>query len=88
MFYHDQFIKHHQDSKQTWQIIKTILKVKKPDTLINSITSNGVEITDGLQISEKFNSYFTGVAQELVDKIPLPVHHLMPTLNPLVATPL
>jgi len=29
-----------------------------------------VEITDGLQIAEKFNSYFTGVAQELVDKIP------------------
>src|SRR6218665_2454809 len=69
LFCHDQFMKHHSDLKQTWQIIKTILKVKIPDTLINYITSNGVEIIDGLQIAEKFNSYFTGVAQELVDKI-------------------
>src|SRR6218665_1820734 len=60
----------HHEFKQTWQTIKTILRDKPPDSNISQLTINGVKITDSQPIAEQFNKYFTGVAQDLVNKIP------------------
>jgi len=50
------------------------LKAKPGDHLINCLLVDGTEITrpTGSQISDKFNKYFTGIAQERVDKLPQP----------------
>src|SRR6218665_2525932 len=72
MFYATQFMKYNNDLKNTWLIIKTILKAKPRDHLINCPLVDGTEITTGSQIADKCNKYFTGIAQELVDKLPQP----------------
>src|SRR6218665_1632151 len=43
---------------------------KPPDTNISQLTINGLKITDSQSIAEQFNKYFTGVAHDLVNKIP------------------
>src|SRR6218665_1198950 len=65
-----QFAKFKDDLKQTWQTIKTIFYHKPPDLNISQLTINGLKITDSQSIAEQFNKYFTGVAQDLVNKIP------------------
>src|SRR6218665_791069 len=69
-YYTMQFTKFKDDLKQTWQTIKTILRDKPPDSNISQLTINGLKITDSQSIAEQFNKYFTGVAQDLVNKIP------------------
>ena len=50
------------------------MKAKPRDHLINNycLLVDGTEITTGSQIADKFNKYFTGIAQEVVVKLPQP----------------
>ena len=68
-YYTAEFVKHSHNMKQTWHTIKSILKMKAHDALIKLISVNGAEITESGTIAEKFNNYFTCIAQDLVDKI-------------------
>jgi len=40
------------------------------DTSIDSLKVNEIKLTDILAIADKFNSYFTGIAQSLERNIP------------------
>lgn len=53
-------------------VFHRISQAKPRDHLINCLLVDGTEITTGSQIADKFNKYFTGIAQELVDKLPQP----------------
>ena len=70
-YYAAEFAKHSHNLEQTWHTITSFLKLKATDELlIKLISVNGTEITESGLIAEKFNNYFTGIAQDLVDKIP------------------
>ena len=55
-YYAEEFVKHSDNLKQTWNTIKSILKMKAPDALIKLISVNGSEITESGLIAEKFNN--------------------------------
>ena len=81
-YYAAEFVKHSHNLKQTWHTIKSILKMKAPDALIKLIMVNGAEITESGLIAEKFNNYFTGIEQDLVDKIPASCEPFTTYLSP------
>src|SRR6218665_1531990 len=65
-----QFTKYSKDIKHTWNVIKTIIKSKPTENLIESLTVDCKSITDSEIMAEKFNNYFTGIAHNLASKIP------------------
>jgi hypothetical protein len=67
-YYAAEFLKYNKDIKKTWSIIKSIVNSKTSDTIIESLSVNGQPITNSELIAEKFNNYFTGIAQNLSKK--------------------
>jgi hypothetical protein len=70
LYYANEFAKHCNDIKKTWQIIRNIVKTGNRDTLITEINIDGSLINDPECMAKQFNAYFTGLAQALSDKIP------------------
>jgi len=68
-YYTNEFMKHSNDIKKTWQVIRTIIKSGNKDTFINEIKLEGNVINDPVTMAEHFNSYFTGLAKSLSGKI-------------------
>jgi len=64
-YYTNEFMKHSNDIKKTWQVIRTIIKSGNKDTFINEIKLEGNVINDPVTMAEHFNSYFTGLAKSL-----------------------
>ena len=58
------------NSKKIWKGINELIS-KSNKTACNkiSIDNNGISISDQKQVANKFNEYFTNVAQKLVDKL-------------------
>src|SRR6218665_1829518 len=57
--------------KKTWSILRELIgKGTDCDTSIDSLKVTEIRLTDPLVIADKFNSYFTGIAQSLERKIP------------------
>src|SRR6218665_383787 len=69
-YYSTEFTKYSKDIKHTWSVIKTIIKSKPTENLIESLTVDGKSITDSEIMAEKFNNYITGIAHNLASKIP------------------
>src|SRR6218665_3323779 len=69
-YYTTELTKYSKDIKHTWNVIKTIIKSKPTENLIESLTVDGKSITDSKIMAEKFNNYFTGIAHNLASKIP------------------
>jgi len=70
-YYASEFQKYNSDLKHTWKIIRSILNTSNNNTKIDELCINGVKITDAETMAEKFNSYFSSIAQTLSDKIPV-----------------
>ena len=57
--------------QKMWSILKSIINRNKKKSIQSKFRlNNGTVITDGLQISEKFNDFFTGIGPSLAKKIP------------------
>ena len=69
-YYESEFTKYNNDLKKTWRIIRSIINNNNPDKAIDTLCIDGIKITDPLILAEKFNNYFTGLAQSLIDKLP------------------
>jgi exonuclease III len=69
-YYTYEFAKYNNDMKRTWNIIKSLVNSKTVETKIEALTINDLTVTDDEVIAEKFNNYFTGIAQNLSAKIP------------------
>ena len=68
-YFAGEFLKYN-DIKKTWDIIKKMIKTKNMDETIKELWIDNQIITDPTNIANKFNSYFTGLAQSLSMKIP------------------
>lgn len=69
-YYASEFQKYNSDLKHTWKVIRSILNTSNNNTKIDELCINGVKITDAETMAERFNSYFSSIAQTLSDKIP------------------
>jgi len=58
--------------KKTWDTIKSIINTNNIDTGIKELNIDNQIITNPVIIANKFNSYFTGLASTLLQKIPQP----------------
>ena len=56
--------------KKTWSLIRALLTQKRSTTTVKSILANGVVLRDNWQIAERFNEYFSSVADSLDNNIP------------------
>jgi hypothetical protein len=71
LFYDSQFKLNQANIKKTWELMFEVIKKTKSKTNdISSILADNVSFSDPKMIAEKFNEFFTGVAQKIADKIP------------------
>ena len=64
------FGQYRSDVRKTWCMIRDLLGVVRNKDIIKNIFFNNVEYTDGFEIAQLFNNYFTNVANELEAQIP------------------
>jgi hypothetical protein len=72
-YYETQFLKYKNDIKKTWQTINEVLnrnktRSKLPDTFLQKNSNNNV--SNPLEIANKFNEYFVKIGPQLAKKIP------------------
>ena len=68
-YYQKHLLKVKNNVKETWKIINSTLGRYKSRNIFK-LSIDGVEITDKKKIAHEFNSYFSQVSKNLVDKIP------------------
>jgi hypothetical protein len=72
LFYDSQFKINQANIKKLWELMFEVIKKTKSKTNdISSILADNVSFSDPKMIAEKFNEFFTGVAQKIADEIPL-----------------
>ena len=70
-YYHNEFLKHKHNIKNTWLTINNLLcRQKRKTHFPNEIKINSVSITDQNSIANEFNNYFTSVGLTLSNRIP------------------
>jgi hypothetical protein len=81
-YYANQFMKHGNNLRCTWNVIKSILRTKPPDSSISALTVNGSLISDPKTIAHKCNSYFSTIAHDLATALPHPSTPFQSYLGP------
>ena len=69
-YYENEFMNCSNDLRKTWRVIRSLINLNKSEKQVDSLTIAGINITDPDILAEKFNGYFTGLAQSLVEKLP------------------
>ena len=70
-YYQELIIENKTSMRKTWNIIKSVINKSKHTKLTSEFKiSDSVTITDKMEISNRFNKYFTNVGQTLARKIP------------------
>ena len=69
-YFESEFMKHSNDLRKTWRVIRSIINKNTSENSIDALCIAGTKIVDPSIMAEKFNNYFTGLAQSLVDKLP------------------
>ena len=62
-YYQDLIIKHKNNVKKSWQVIKSIINKRKYCPVNTKFKYNDGEITDGKLIANKFNIFFVNVGE-------------------------
>ena len=66
----DQISKHKSNLNKSWQIMKPIINKSMYRPSASEFKCNGKTITNGRQISDKFNKFFVNVGSNLTKNIP------------------
>ena len=69
-FYHNEFNKHKNDIRKTWETLKEIINKKtfKSD-LPSRFIHEGIEVIGPKNVADKFNEYFTEIGPKLAKPI-------------------
>jgi Reverse transcriptase (RNA-dependent DNA polymerase)/Endonuclease-reverse transcriptase len=81
-YYAAEFCKYENDLKRTWGLIRSIMKMGEQESKIDSLKINGDRIDAAEMMANKFNNYFTSIAQSLAEKIPDSPHSFKRYLQP------
>lgn len=69
-YYSEKFAKHKSDTRQTWNLIKSILAKKQMNDISPFFNLDDSLTSDKNAIAKKFNEYFTNIGPNLANKIP------------------
>ena len=69
-YYAAEFCKYNGDLKQTWRLIKSLVKTGSQGSTIESLVIEGTRTDNPEAMANKFNDYFVNIAKSLADKIP------------------
>ena len=70
-YFKEFFANNKKNSKKIWDGIRTILNTKKQKSFKQiTLSINKIKVTNELEITDYFNSFFTSIDNNLVDKIP------------------
>jgi hypothetical protein len=58
-----------RNSKKTWEILNEVINKKRNHNPIESLNINGTILTDPKEIADRFNLFFTSIAQEISSSI-------------------
>ena len=68
-YYDRYFMKHKNNLSKTWQGIKQIINMKsKKSDYPSCIIHDGITITDPTEIANKFNNFYTSIADDILEK--------------------
>ena len=68
-YYGRYFTKHKNNLGKTWQGIKQIINMKsKKSDYPSCIIHDGITITDPTEIANKFNNFYTSIADDILEK--------------------
>ena len=68
-YYHNYFSRNKENLRKTWQAIKEIINIKSKASIDITCISNGTEyITDPTLIANKFNKFYTSIAENILKK--------------------
>ena len=69
-YYRNYFVKHKENLQKTWQGIKDIINVKNKNMDFPScIYDNDQNITDPTEIADKFNNFYTSIADNILKEV-------------------
>ena len=71
--YLDLLNEHKSNLKKSWQILKSVINKRKCTPVCTKFQTNGKVVSDGHEISNKFNRFFVNVRSTLANAIP-PTH--------------
>jgi hypothetical protein len=70
LYFQRSFEEHKSDLRKTWEVLReAIRKTNDKSNIINEIFVNGTSYSGGQDISNKFNEYFTSVADNITNNI-------------------
>ena len=69
-YYQDLFTRYKSDMKKSWNVMKSIINHNKMPIYQTKFKYNGNEISDGNDISNKFNDFFINIGSTLANAIP------------------
>jgi len=69
-YYAAEFSKCNCDLRQTWRLIKSIVKIGSLESSIEGLVIDGTKTDDADRMANKFNDYFANIAKSLADEIP------------------
>ena len=73
-YYYNKFKSLSGDLRYTWKLIGTILKSRTKQSF-DTLIKDGIEISDNMEIVNKFNEYFVNIGSNLAASIPPPTSH-------------
>lgn len=69
-YYTEEFLKHHNDLKSTWKLIRSALQLDNKRITVDSLLIHNVTIDNSELIANKFNEYFINIPRDLANKLP------------------
>jgi len=69
-YYAAEFSKCNSDLRQTWRLIKSIVKLGNLESSIDGLVIDGTKTDNADRMANKFNDYFANIAKSLADEIP------------------
>jgi len=71
-FYIDYFTEHNKNIKKTWEGIRQLVNInKKKSVSIKLINDNNNQITDGKEMANTFNNFYSNLGSSIEQKIPI-----------------
>jgi len=69
-YYSEQIRQAHGNMRQTWKVIGSVLNQNTLSKISESFKINGANVTNPVEITEKFNDFFTTIGCNLAEHIP------------------
>ena len=90
-YYINSFIRYKNDVRKSWTLIRSLMGGKRKCSSVKELVINGVTHTSPSDICESFNEFFTSIAENLENSLPVtdicPLSYITPQPNSFFLSP-